>query len=97
MRVPVEVRGTADDGNALDESTYTGGVGVGGAMIWMSRKLQVGAEVEVTNRFSQRTAKFRVVWVNDPKTSELWETGVESLQLLDDFWGVRFPPKASHQ
>jgi len=97
MRVPVEVRGTANDGNVLDESTYTGIVGVHGAMIWMSRKLQVGEEVEVTNRFSQRSAKFRVVWVKDPKNSELWETGVESLRPLDDFWGVRFPPKASHQ
>ena len=97
MRVPVEARGTAADGNVLDESTYTRVVGVLGAMIWISRKLQVGTEVEVTNRFSQRTAKFRVVWVKDPENSELWETGVESLQPLDDFWGVRFPPKASHQ
>ena len=93
MRVPVEVRGTAVDGNPLEESTHTGVVGVLGAMIWTSRMLQVGTEVELTNRFSQQTAKFRVAWVKDQQDGELWETGVESLLPLDDFWGVRFPPK----
>jgi hypothetical protein len=97
MRVPVEVRGTAVDGTTLEESTHTGVVGVQGAMIWTSRMLQVGTEVELTNRFSQQTAKFRVVWVKDQPDGELWETGVESLQPLDDFWGVRFPPKPNLQ
>jgi hypothetical protein len=93
MRVPVEVRGTAVDGNPLEESTHTGVVGVLGAMIWTSRMLRVGTEVELTNRFSQQTAKFRVAWVKDQQDGQLWETGVESLEPLDDFWGVRFPPK----
>jgi hypothetical protein len=97
MRVPVEVRGTSVDGVPLEESTYTGVVGVLGAMIWTSRMLQIGTEVELTNRFSQQTAKFRVAWVKDHRDGEaLWETGVESLRPLDDFWGVRFPPKPSH-
>ena len=94
MRVPVEIRGTTADGISIEESTYTGVVGVHGAMIWTSKALQPGAEVELTNRFSQRTARFRVAWVKEPRDTELWETGVESLQPLDDFWGVRFPPKA---
>jgi hypothetical protein len=97
MRVPVEVRGTAADGNPLEESTFTGVVGVLGAMIWTSRKLQIGTEVELTNRFSQQTAKFHVAWAKDEREGELWESGVESLQPLDDFWGVRFPPKPSQQ
>jgi hypothetical protein len=97
MRVPVEVRGTAVDGIPLEESTHTGVVGVLGAMIWTSRMLQIGTEVEITNRFSQQTAKFRVAWVKDNRDGEeLWETGVESLRPLNDFWGVRFPPKPSH-
>lgn len=87
----------AGDGSPLEELTHTGVVGVHGAMIWTSRKLQVGDEVELTNRFSQRTAKFRVAWVMDPQGGELWKTGVEALRPLDDFWGVRFPPKPNHQ
>jgi hypothetical protein len=89
----VEVRGTAADGNLLEESTHTGVVGTLGAMILTSRKLQVGTEVELTNRFSQQTAKFLVAWVKDQQDGQLFEAGVESLQPLDDFWGVRFPPK----
>ncbi len=85
------------DGILLEESTHTGVVGVLGAMIWTSRMLQIGTEVELTNRFSQQTAKFRVAWVKGQRDGdELWETGVESLRPLDDFWGVRFPPKPSH-
>jgi hypothetical protein len=93
MRVPVEVRAIAEDGNSLEESTHTGVVGVLGAMIRMSRKLTVGTSVEVTNRFSQQTAEFRVVWVSEHRVGDLWELGIESLKPLDDFWGVRFPPK----
>jgi hypothetical protein len=93
MRVPVEVRGITVDGSPLEESTHTGVVGELGAMIWTSRMLQVGTEVELTNRFSQQTAKFRVAWVKDQQDHGLWETGVECMLPLDHFWGVRFPPK----
>ncbi len=97
MRVPVEIRGTAADGKVLEESTQTGVVGIMGAMIWTSRMLQFGTEVELTNRFSQQSAKFRVAWVKDQQNGGLWETGLESLRPLDDFWGVRFPPKPGHR
>jgi hypothetical protein len=96
MRVPVEVRGITMDGSPLVESAHTGVVGELGAMIWTSRMLQVGTEVELTNRFSQQTATFRVAWVKDQQEGGLWETGVECLRPLDDFWGVRFPPKADN-
>ena len=94
MRVPVEVHGTAADGSPLEEKTHTGVVGILGAMVRTSRMLQMGTEVVVTNRFSQQTAQFRVVWVKDFQESNLWEIGIESLQPLEDFWGVRFPPKS---
>ena len=93
MRVPVEVRTTMADGSPLEEETHTGIVGVSGAMVRMSCGLEIGTELELTNRFSQRTAKFRVVWVKAPEESDLWEIGIESIQPLGDFWGVRFPPR----
>ena len=93
MRVPVEIRGTTGDGQTLEEATHTGVVGVLGAMILTSQMLKIGSQVEVTNRFSQQTAKFRVVWVGDHKDGQPWEIGIESPAPLDDFWGVRFPPK----
>jgi hypothetical protein len=96
LRVPVEVRGTARDGRAIEEDAHTGGVGPLGAMVRTSSPLQMGTEVVLTNRFSQQTASFRVVWVGEQQTDGLWETGIESFVRLDDFWGVRFPPKPDH-
>jgi hypothetical protein len=94
MRVPVEVRCTTADGRRVDEKTHTGVVSAHGAMVRMSCMVEMGTELELTNHFSQQTAKFRVVWVRDLESDGLWEIGVESLQPLGDFWGVRFPPKA---
>lgn len=93
MRVPVEVRAMAD-GSLFEEKAHTGNVGVLGAMLRISRQLEVGTELELTNRFSQLTARFRVVWVKAHKDGELWEIGIESFQPLGDFWGVRFPPRS---
>jgi hypothetical protein len=93
MRVPVGIRGTAEDGSAVDECTHTEVVGALGAMIRTSRPLQMGSEVVVTNRFSQQIAKFCVVWAGENQKEGFWEMGIESLQSLNDFWGVRFPPK----
>jgi len=96
MRVPVEVRATTRDGTVLEESAHTGVVGPLGAMVRTSCPLKMGTEVILTNRFSQQTARFRVVWVGGQETDGLWETGIESLVPLDDFWGVRFAPKSDH-
>jgi|SRR6266849_1507009 len=93
MRVPVEVRTIGAGGGPVEEITYTGVVGVLGAMVRMSRALEIGTEVELTNRFSQRTAKFRVVWVKAQQDGGFWEIGIQSVQPLGDFWGVRFPPR----
>lgn len=96
MRVPVEVRGALADGTLVEESANTSVVGELGAMVLISKELPEGSMVEVTNRFSQRTARFRVAWVKDGHDGQVWETGLESIEPLDDFWGVRFPPKPSH-
>jgi hypothetical protein len=96
MRVPVEIRGTGADGKQVQESAFTAVIGSLGAMILVSQRLQIGSEIDLTNRFSQQTARFRVAWIGDEKAGESWETGLESLKPLDDFWGVRFPPKPGH-
>jgi hypothetical protein len=93
MRVPVEVRCTTADGRHLEEKAQTGVVGVHGAMVRMSCMVEMGTELELTNHLSRQTAKFRVVWARETEENGLWEIGVESLQPLGDFWGVRFPPR----
>jgi len=94
MRVPVDIHCKASDGRALEEKTHTSVIGVHGAMVRMSRALEIGTELEVTNHFSQQTATFRVVWVKNTDGDGVCEIGIESLEPLGDFWGVRFPPRA---
>lgn len=93
MRVPIEVRGIAEDGSEFEEDMHTSVVGSVGAMIRTSRSLQMNSEVSVTNRFSQQTQQFRVAWIGEKQADGSWEIGLEALQPLDDFWGVRFPSK----
>jgi hypothetical protein len=93
MRVPVQVRGDALDGSALEETAHTVVVGPHGALVRTSRPLQMGTEVVLTNRFSQQTARFRVVWMGENQVDGFWEIGIDSIVLLDGFWEVRFPPK----
>ncbi len=94
MRVPVTVRCKMRDGSTYEENAHTGVVGVYGAMVRMSRALDIGIQVELTNHFSQQTAKFRVAWAKDDGGRGTWEIGVESLEPLGDFWGVRFPARS---
>lgn len=94
MRVPVEVHCTMAGGKHLEEKTHTGVVGEHGAMLRLSCMVERGTELELTNHFSQLTAKFRVVWSKDTENDGMWEIGVEALQPLGDFWGVRFPPRS---
>jgi hypothetical protein len=91
MRVPVELRWTANNGVVTEENTYTGSIGVLGAMVRISYPLKMGTEVTITNRFSQQTAKFQVVWLEEKPGDSLWEIGFESTVPLNNFWGVRFP------
>jgi hypothetical protein len=93
IRIPVEIQGTAQDGTPFQESTHTGVIGGFGALIYPSSALKMGTDVAVTNRFSQQTARFRVVWVGEQQSDGFWEVGIEALQPLEDFWGVRFPVK----
>jgi len=93
MRVPVDIRCKLPDGRALEEKTQTSVIGVHGAMVRMPCALEIGTEIEVTNHFSQQTVPFRVVWVKDSDGDGMCEIGIESLEPLGDFWGVRFPPR----
>lgn len=87
MRIPVNVRGTAEDGSSLDEQTYTRVVGLRGAVIRTSRTLQMGTELMVTNQCSHQTAQFHVVWIQTCQDASAMEIGIESLQPVADFWG----------
>jgi len=91
MRVPIQVRGTTEDGSEFEEAAYTEAVSARGSMARILRLPKMGSEVTVTNRFSRQTAKFRVAWLGKTPTNGLWEVGIEAIEPLGDFWGLRFP------
>lgn len=91
MRVPIHVRGTAEDGNEFEEAAHTEAVSARGSMARIPRQPKMGSEMAVTNRFSQQTAKFRVAWLGKKPADGLWEVGIEAIGPLEDFWGLRFP------
>ena len=95
MRLPIEVRGIAEDGSDLLEITHTDAVSAHGAMVRTSRLPQMGSEVAVTNRFSQQTARFRIAWLGPEPSEGFWEVGIEGLRPLEEFWGLRFPVRAA--
>jgi hypothetical protein len=74
----------------LKETTFTTVVGSFGATVRTSRPLKMDTQVSVTNRLSRQTQRFRVVWIGEQRADGLWELGLEALQPLHDFWGVRF-------
>jgi len=49
--------------------------------------LQIGTELELTNRFSRQTANFRLAWVRDQRGGELCENSVELALPCEEFWG----------
>jgi len=58
MRVPVEVRGTAQDGSVIEETAHTGVVGALGALVRTASALKMGTEVALTNQFPSRQLDF---------------------------------------
>ena len=56
MRVPVELRWTANNGVVTEENTYTGSIGVLGAMVRISYPLKMGTEVTITHERFLTTA-----------------------------------------
>ena len=93
IRVPVKVRGVAQDGREVTETAETAVVSRYGALLCLPTLLKIGSTVNVTNGFSQEAEQFRVAWLADKQTDGRWDTGIEALNPRDDFWGIRFPPR----
>jgi len=91
MQVPLSIRGKTRDGRVLSEHTLTEVIGAQGAMIRTSQLLQMGSDLEVTNRLSEQTLRFRVVWAGENQKEGQWEIGIEAAGMPEGFWGVLLP------
>jgi len=93
IRVPVHLQAVGEDDSKIIEPSETVVVSHFGALLRTTSRLKNGSSLSVTNGFTQETEKFHVVWVADKQTEGRWDTGVESDNPREDFWGIRFPPK----
>lgn len=95
IRVPVQVKAVAHDGQEVAEDAETAVVSRFGALIRIPSLLKMGSTLRLTNHYSQLTETFKVVWLAEEQTDGRWDTGVEAQSPQEDFWGIRFPTAAS--
>lgn len=93
IRVPVHIKGVAEDGSAVLEPAEAVVVSRYGALLRTSTRLKKGSPLAVTNGFSKETEEFHVVWASEKQTDGGWDTGIEAKNPREDFWGIRFPPR----
>ena len=94
IRVPIEVRGEAFDNTPFSGPGDTAVVSRHGALVLLPVRLKPDSQLTLTNKFSQETETFRVVWSAEKPKDGRYESGIEALNPRDDFWGIRFPPAA---
>jgi len=92
IRVPIEVKGETVDGQGLQDVGYTAVVNRHGALVLLTARLNPDSQLTLTNKFTQETETFRVIWSGEKPTEGRYEAGIEALNPREDFWGIRFPP-----
>ena len=93
IRIPVKVYGMGRDGQHINEAAETAVVSRHGALLRLSTPLKHATTLEIMNNFTQKTEKFRVVWVSDKAKEGKFDVGVELMAPHEEFWGVRFPER----
>lgn len=90
IHIPVQVFSDGSRGQALDTPAEAIAVSRFGALLRASFSPELGSRIEVRNRNSEETQKFRVVRVRDAGDGS-FELGIEILYPCRNFWQVRFP------
>lgn len=93
LKIPIQVQGVDIRGNAFDETTYTLVVNRSGGLIALSRQMQPGVVIKITNLTRQVSCSFIVVMQTSASLSGNPEWGVKCLDPDVEIWGVYFPDK----
>lgn len=90
-RIPVRAKGVSVQGRKFSETSQTIVVNAHGGLIYLSERIEMGAQVLLINPASEEEQECRVVYLGD--TSEKGQRiGVEFLSPAPNFWGVDFAP-----
>jgi hypothetical protein len=93
LRIPIRVEGKDTHGSAFEETTYTLVVGQSGGLIAVSRPLQPGAAIKITNLRNKISCSFKVVARAAKSLSGTPEWAVKCLEPEAEIWGVHFPTR----
>ncbi len=94
IRIPVQVHGLSKDNKIVTEDAETVVVSRIGGLLRCRTAFKMGGNAEVTNGFTKKGEKFRVVWVSDQAKQGFFDVGIEFLTPAEEFWGISFPAPA---
>lgn len=92
IRVPIRLRaiGTAQPAEQEAETVV---VSRHGALLRSPTPMTSGSTIEIRHGVSRQVETFRVVWVSPKAQEGQHDIGVECVNPLHNFWGIRFPPQ----
>lgn len=95
LRIPIEVKGTQENGKPFKEKAFTLVVNRHGARISLNNTPRVEDRLTITNLQTEISCPFRVVRRLANSLGEGPEWGVECLEPEVNFWGIFFPSKTA--
>lgn len=85
--VPLRINSINEDGDAVSCLAHTLNVSRRGARLaGVTLPMRVGVVVRIVR--GRANAAFRVVWVGSAETNSVNHIGVESLEVVSNFWGL---------
>ena len=94
--ISVSIEGVDENGELFETTGRTVTLNRHGACIQISRSLEPGQTICVTNQANGRGTEFRVIGPISPPHDDVGEWGVECLHLDKDIWEIDFPPSSEY-
>jgi ribosomal protein L33 len=94
LRIPIQVKGKNETGQAFSEQTATLIINRHGARISLKAAVRPEDRVTVTNLQNSMSCPFRLVARVAKAIGDWPEWGIECLEPEANFWGISFPEKA---
>lgn len=96
LRVPMRVYERSKDQKYQVEEAYSSRVSLWGGLVTLNFAVNAGQKIVVVNQSTWETKQARVVYVV-PLEHGGRLVGFEFVESSPDFWGLGFPPVASHR
>jgi len=91
VAIPIRVRGMSVENKFFDEETETKWVSNRILMTRIRNRVNLEADVQVTNLENKVEGLFRVIWMNNPNQDQFHDVGLELMEPERDLWEIEFP------